>query len=434
MKKELFSFLMALCMCVAGAAAVSAGDAYLFADALTYGDLQYAVSGGNVTITGCDKNAANVTIPSSIDSMPVTAIRWDAFRNCSALSAITIPDSVTSIGDNAFRSCSELAKAVIGNGVTSIGESAFRDCGKLVAVEIGTKITAIRSSAFLGSNRFTDIYYRGSSTAWNDVNIEPDIQQRISDGKVTVHYNSRIPDGTGETFTVTFDANGGSVSTTSKTVTQGKTYGDLPTPTWTNHDFLGWFSSPDGGTQIKSGSTVNLSGDQTLYAHWDYNPPPTPTTYTVTFDANGGSGSMPSRKVADDGEFTLPACKFTPPPDLEFDGWLVNGTVYQPGDTLQLDADAVAVAQWYGVAVSDILSNWGAVRVQLSNAVRKPVAVAVCAYSDAGQMLSCAVCIIDSGSTADLKPDISGAAYLQAFLLSPDTSAPLGVPFRKNLG
>ena len=143
---------------------------------------------------------------------------------------------------------------------------------------------------------------------------------------------------------------------------------------------------------------------------------------------------MPSRKVADDGEFTLPACKFTPPPDLEFDGWLVNGAVYQPGDTVKLDADAVAVAQWYGLAVSDILPNWNAVTVQLSNAVKKPVAVAVCAYSDAGQMLSCAVRTIDSGATADLSPSIPGAAYLQAFLLSPDTSAPLCVPFRKNLG
>ena len=241
-------------------------------------------------------------------------------------------------------------------------------------------------------------------------------------------YNAPTP----TTYTVTFDANGGSVDTTSKNVTQGKTYGTLPTPTRTNYTFAGWFTASDGGTQITSYSTVNLSGDQTLYARWIYNAP-TPTTYTVTFDANGGSGSMSPRKVADDGEFTLPACKFTPPPDLEFDGWLVNGAVYQPGDTVQLNADAVAVAQWYGIAVSDILPNWKAVTVQLSNEVRKPVSVVVCAYSGTGQMLSCAVQTIDSGNTADLKPDIAEAAYLNAFLLSPDTSAPLCAPLRKNL-
>ncbi|MBR4545054.1 MAG: InlB B-repeat-containing protein, partial [Oscillibacter sp.] len=236
------------------------------------------------------------------------------------------------------------------------------------------------------------------------------------------------------TYTVTFDANGngGSVNPASKTVTQGKTYGDLPTPTRTNYSFAGWFTAKDGGTQIKPDTTVNLSGDQTLYAHWTYVPP----TYTVTFDANGGSGSMPSRKVPDDGNFVFPKCEFTPPPtppNAEFDGWLVNGTVYQLGDTLKLDSDAVAVAQWYSLAVSDILPNWSAVTVQLSNAVKKPVTVAVCAYSDAGQMLSCATQTIDSGATANLRLNVTGSAYLQAFLASPDTSAPLCAPFRKNI-
>lgn len=48
---------------------------------------------------------------------------------------------------------------------------------------------------------------------------------------------------TPNTYTVTFNANGGSVSTSSKTVTYNSTYGTLPTPTRANYDFVGWFDS-----------------------------------------------------------------------------------------------------------------------------------------------------------------------------------------------
>lgn len=71
------------------------------------------------------------------------------------------------------------------------------------------------------------------------------------------------------TYTVTFNANGGSVGTTSKTVTAGSTYGTLPTPTRSGYTFLGWYTAAEGGTQITSSTTVSLSANQTLYAHWD---------------------------------------------------------------------------------------------------------------------------------------------------------------------
>ena len=123
----------------------------------------------------------------------VKSVEWDAFRGCSSLPEIMIPDSVTFIGDNAFRDCSELTKAVTGDGVTSIRESAFRNCGKLAALEIGNKVTTINSSAFLQCDHLSDIYYPGSSAEWNAIKIEQSLLQRISDGKTTVHYNSRMP-------------------------------------------------------------------------------------------------------------------------------------------------------------------------------------------------------------------------------------------------
>lgn len=72
-----------------------------------------------------------------------------------------------------------------------------------------------------------------------------------------------------KTFTVTFDANGGSVSTASKTVTYDSTYGTLPVPTRAGYKFLGWYTAKSGGTQITSSTKVIITAAQTLYAHWE---------------------------------------------------------------------------------------------------------------------------------------------------------------------
>lgn len=75
-------------------------------------------------------------------------------------------------------------------------------------------------------------------------------------------------------LTISFDANNGTVSPTSKTVTQEysggtNTYGDLPTPTRDGYDFDGWYTASTGGTEVtSSSSTYSLTADQTLYAHW----------------------------------------------------------------------------------------------------------------------------------------------------------------------
>lgn len=88
---------------------------------------------------------------------------------------------------------------------------------------------------------------------------------------------------TAKTFTVTFNANGGTTSTASKTVTYNSTYGTLPTPTRNGYTFQGWFTSLDGGTQIDSSTSVTITNNQTLYAHWNI------ITYNITLDLAGGS-------------------------------------------------------------------------------------------------------------------------------------------------
>ena len=74
---------------------------------------------------------------------------------------------------------------------------------------------------------------------------------------------------TQNTYTVTFDPNGGSVDPTSRTVTFDEPYGEMPVPTRTGYDFLGWFTAAEGGDQVTANTTVTATADHTLYAQWE---------------------------------------------------------------------------------------------------------------------------------------------------------------------
>ena len=101
----------------------------------------------------------SVTIPNS-----VTSIGIYAFKNCSGLTNITIPNSVTSIGSNAFFRCSSLTSVEIPNSVTSIKEYAFYDCG-LTSVTIPNSVTSIGDSVFSNCSGLTSVTIPNSVTS-----------------------------------------------------------------------------------------------------------------------------------------------------------------------------------------------------------------------------------------------------------------------------
>lgn len=111
---------------------------------------------------------------------------------------------------------------------------------------------------------------------------------------------------TGNSYTVTFNANGGSVALASKSVTYGSTYGTLPTPIRTGYTFDGWYTAKSGGSEKASSSKYSTVGNSTLYAHWK------PISYIVKYNANGGIGTIPeSFSVNYDSDFTTEGAIFT---------------------------------------------------------------------------------------------------------------------------
>ena len=141
---------------------------------VTYSGTTYSVTSiGDLAFKGCS-GLTSVTIPNSVTSIGVLA-----FMDCSGLTSVTIPNSVTSIGFRAFSGCSGLTSVTIPNSVTSIGVLAFMDCNGLTSVTIPNSVTSIGERAFYG-------------TAW--YNNQPD--GLVYAGKVAYKYKGTMPENT----------------------------------------------------------------------------------------------------------------------------------------------------------------------------------------------------------------------------------------------
>jgi len=145
-------------------------------------------------------------------------------------------------------------------------------------------------------------------------------------------------------YTVTFDANGGSVSPAVLTVSPGSSLGTLPTPTREGYSFAGWWTAADDGVQISASTTV--SSDVTYYAHWAAN------SYSIVYDANGGLGTVDATGATYDSEVTIAANEFTWVAHV-FAGWATNvlgEVVYSAGQhVMNLTAQPNGVVTLYAV-------------------------------------------------------------------------------------
>ncbi len=138
-------------------------------------------------------------------------------------------------------------------------------------------------------------------------------------------------------FRLTFDPNGGSGAMDQALVKEGRSY-TLPTCTFTapeNSRFDCWLIN---GTRYAPGDIVSVTSDLTITASWT-------NKRTVSFDPNGGSGTMEDLTVTTS-EFTLPECGYTPPTGCVFDCWRIGIDDYAVGDTVTLGVDNTITARW----------------------------------------------------------------------------------------
>ena len=158
-------------------------------------------------------------------------------------------------------------------------------------------------------------------------------------------------------YTLTFDANGGTGSMTAIADLTGEY--TLPANEFTapsGKQFKGWSLTTDGAIVTK----VDMTENRTVYAIWENIPV---VTYTVSFDANGGIGTM-ADVTGISGEYTLPANGFTAPAGKQFKAWSVGGVEKAAGDKITVTANTTVTAVWeaieYNVTVTGGTASVGA--------------------------------------------------------------------------
>ena len=147
---------------LSGSKIVKGGDCYYRVDNGYSTYYHYYTSDdviGDYAFKNCS-DLTSLTLPSS-----VTRIGDYAFYNCSGLTSLTLPSSVTSIGEFAFRYCSGLTSLTIPSGVTSIGMSAFEYCSSLTSLTLPSSVNEIGIYAFHGCSGLTSLTLPSSVTS-----------------------------------------------------------------------------------------------------------------------------------------------------------------------------------------------------------------------------------------------------------------------------
>jgi len=184
-------------------------------------------------------------------------------------------------------------------------------------------------------------------------------------------------------YTVFFDANGGTgtygpIPGVASSCTLPQCYFTAPA----GKQFKAWEA---GGVQYAPGATIAVFSNTTVKAIWE-------DIYVVSFDANGGEGTMASKTMTK-GEYTLPPCTFTAPEGMKFEAWNIGNRKYASGDKITVTSHTTVTALWkYDISISGTYTISGTsalAEVKVAGLPADPVAAAlwVAQYQD-GQLLA----------------------------------------------
>ena len=155
-------------------------------------------------------------------------------------------------------------------------------------------------------------------------------------------------------FIVTFDGNGGTGSMEPVTVEEGSRY-VLPACGFTAPDGQEFKAWEIGGIEYNAGDDYVVLGNTEIKALWK-DSAVIPTTFTITFKANGGTGSMEPVTVEEGSRYPLPACGFIPPVNMKFSGWALSagGSVIADG-AIMVTSNITLYAIWEPVPVNEFV-------------------------------------------------------------------------------
>lgn len=289
--------------------------------------------------------AADVTIPSRYKGKPVTMIDHAAFHD-SAVTSVTIPDSVTSIPDDVFAFCSQLTNISIPNSVTFIGFSAFNSCTSLKSITLPSSLSTIQSSAFyncgnletiripvsvtfIGNYAFAGcpssmtVTYSGSKKQWDA------ITKGSNNGVLENNLICAV-------LEATFTADGTTLAP-AQTIDRGGKFTEPAKPPKENHTFAGWYNGDEkfdfDADTTKAPNVLNL------VAKWDIN------KYTVQFVSDYGSfadQTVEHGKPIETDKLTIPEVE-----GFTFDGWYADDTYSTKFDfTKPIKRNTTVYAKW----------------------------------------------------------------------------------------
>lgn len=310
-------------------------------------DFEFILNNTAVIVIRYKGTAADVTIPSRYKGKPVTVIDHTAFYNNSAVTSVTIPDSVTAIPDYAFGFCSQLTNISIPNSVTFIGFSAFNSCTSLESITLPSSLSTIQSYAFyncgnlktiripvsvtsIGNYAFDvcpslmTVTYPGSKTQWDD-NITKGSNNDVLENHLIC-----------AKLEATFTADGTTFAPT-QTIDRGGKFTEPAKPPKENHTFAGWYNGDEKFDF--DADTTNAPNVLELVAKWEK------SKYTVQFVSDYGSfadQTVEHGKPIDTGKLTIPKVD-----GYTFDGWYADDTHTTEFDfTKPITGDTTIYAKW----------------------------------------------------------------------------------------
>ena len=183
------------------------------------------------------------------------------FSGC-AISTAYLDAEISVLPSYLFSGCSSLTSVTVASDITEIEYAAFGVCSSLGSVSLPASLRRVDENAFAECGILSDVYYRGTETAWNRIVFDEGNGAVFS----ALLHCEPSPE---EALTVTLDAAGGTVDTETIPAYMNGSYGQLPVPQRDGFTFYGWFTREDGGVRVDADTGVFTAGDHTLYAHWE---------------------------------------------------------------------------------------------------------------------------------------------------------------------